>query len=189
MPSRALALALTLGLVSGGCTGAPTGPEATEDAARTTVAPQADPTSGGGAQGTATQPGRTTADGAGATPPASDTSPIPAATAPPPAGPPPCPRSDPVAAAAWTEAEGGRSLAVTPGEDLRACAGALLRWEGAPPGWEEVVALAGAEADSPAMEQQYVCHLRFARAKETWNLEPWRPAVDEETLLRARCNP
>ena len=90
---------------------------------------------------------------------------------------------------AWTQAQGGTSLAVTPGERLRACAGPLLRWESDPPGWDQVVALGGPVADSAAMRQQYACHLRFARSKDVWRLEPWRPVVGEEQLLADRCNP
>lgn len=105
------------------------------------------------------------------------------------ARPVPCPDEAAVDDVAWTEAEGGASLAVTPSSALRACAGPFLRWESEPPGWDETVALAGPSADSPAMRQQYVCHLRFARAKDVWHLEPWRPLVGEEQLLADRCNP
>lgn len=114
--------------------------------------------------------------------------PVTAEPAPPPAR-PECPTTDTIDAAVWTRAEGGRSLAVTPRAALRGCAGPLVRVEGTPPGWAEVVQLAGAEADTPVMLQQYLCHLRFAPAKDTWNLEPWRPEVDEETLLGSACNP
>lgn len=103
--------------------------------------------------------------------------------------PAPCSPDAPVEAASWGTAEGGRSLQVSPTDELRGCGGALARWEDPPPGWAAVVALAGPEADSPAMEQQYACHLRFAREKSTWNLEPWRPEVDDETLLHTLCNP
>ena len=106
-----------------------------------------------------------------------------------PTAPPDCPEDGALDSVTWTEAEGGLSLAVTPSSALRVCAGPLLRWESDPPGWTEVVDRAGPDADSDAVRQQYACHLRFARAKEVWRLEPWRPLVDEAQLLVDRCNP
>jgi hypothetical protein len=58
--------------------------------------------------------------------------------------------------------------------------------------WAEVLALAP-DADIPGMRQQFVCHWRFAElaepGKTSWNLEPWRPLVDNTTMIWSRCNP
>lgn len=102
---------------------------------------------------------------------------------------PTCPADGAIVSATWTRAEGGRSLEVVPADALRDCAGPLVRWDDIPPGWSSVLTLAGSEADSPGMLQQYTCHLRFAPAKDTWNLEPWRPDVTQEQLWATGCNP
>jgi hypothetical protein len=58
--------------------------------------------------------------------------------------------------------------------------------------WGEVLAQAP-DADTPGMRAQFVCHWRFAEfaapGKTSWDLEPWRPAVDDNTMLLAGCNP
>ncbi len=58
--------------------------------------------------------------------------------------------------------------------------------------WGEVLALAP-DADIPGMRDQFVCHFRFAEiaapGKTSWNLEPWRPVVDDDTMMAAGCNP
>ena len=58
--------------------------------------------------------------------------------------------------------------------------------------WGEVLALAPA-ADTPGMRSQILCHWHFAEfaqpGKTSWDLEPWRPPVDENTMLLAGCNP
>jgi hypothetical protein len=58
--------------------------------------------------------------------------------------------------------------------------------------WGEVVALAP-DGDTPGMRAQFLCHWRFAEfaqpGKTSWDLEPWRPAVDDDTMLLAGCNP
>ena len=47
--------------------------------------------------------------------------------------------------------------------------------------------------DTPGMAEQFRCHwdyAEFARpGKTSWNLEPWRPVVDEVTMLDSGCNP
>jgi hypothetical protein len=59
-------------------------------------------------------------------------------------------------------------------------------------GWAEVLRLSP-DADIPGMREQFVCHWEFAELSEpgktSWNLEPWRPAVSEQELLEAGCNP
>jgi hypothetical protein len=58
--------------------------------------------------------------------------------------------------------------------------------------WHEVLALSP-EAASPGMREQFVCHWNYAEAaqpgKPSWNLEPWRPVVDDQQMIAAKCNP
>jgi hypothetical protein len=58
--------------------------------------------------------------------------------------------------------------------------------------WGEVLALAP-DADTPGMRSQFLCHWRFAEfaqpGKTSWDLEPWRPAVSDNVMLAAGCNP
>jgi hypothetical protein len=58
--------------------------------------------------------------------------------------------------------------------------------------WQEVLAQT-ADADTPGMRDQFVCHWIWARMvqpnKESWNLEPWRPAVGYQATVQASCNP
>jgi hypothetical protein len=58
--------------------------------------------------------------------------------------------------------------------------------------WAEVLKLAP-DADTPGMRQQFVCHWQFAEfaepGKPSWNLEPWRPVVDDSTMIESGCNP
>lgn len=58
--------------------------------------------------------------------------------------------------------------------------------------WAEVLALSP-DADMPGMYQQFACHWELAElgqpGKTSWNLEPWRPEVSDQTLVDTRCNP
>ena len=58
--------------------------------------------------------------------------------------------------------------------------------------WAEVLALAP-DAAIPGMREQFLCHWSFAElaepGKTSWNLEPWRPEVDETQMVAAGCNP
>ena len=58
--------------------------------------------------------------------------------------------------------------------------------------WTEVLAISP-DADLPGMREQFMCHWQFAEVvepgKSSWNLEPWRPQVDDNTMLAAGCNP
>ncbi len=58
--------------------------------------------------------------------------------------------------------------------------------------WHEVLALSP-EASSPGMREQFMCHWDFAElfepGKASWNLEPWRPQVDDQQMIAAGCNP
>ncbi|NHN57170.1 DUF2599 domain-containing protein [Calidifontibacter sp. DB0510] len=90
--------------------------------------------------------------------------------------------------AVWHKGTRGRSLHVTPTESGRVAVA-----DGAEAAaWQEVLRLAP-DADTPGMWAQFDCHWRFARlaepAKPTWNLEPWRPVVEESAMQSAGCNP
>jgi hypothetical protein len=58
--------------------------------------------------------------------------------------------------------------------------------------WTEVLTLSP-DADMPGMFDQFLCHWEFAElgrpGKSSWNLEPWRPEVDDDTLVATGCNP
>ncbi|OBI46117.1 hypothetical protein A5707_21985 [Mycobacterium kyorinense] len=58
--------------------------------------------------------------------------------------------------------------------------------------WAEVLRRAP-NADTPGMRQQFVCHWQVAEfvepGKTSWNLEPWRPVVDDATMIGSGCNP
>ncbi len=58
--------------------------------------------------------------------------------------------------------------------------------------WSEVLARSP-EAGTPGMRAQFVCHWQFAEiaqpGKISWNLEPWRPVVDDAEMFASRCNP
>lgn len=88
-----------------------------------------------------------------------------------------------VDSAVWGQAEGGRSLAVSPSGWARV--GSLAAQEGL---WAQVVSHAP-DADTPGMQAQLECHELGAPDKETWNLEPWRPVVDSLEMIKDRCNP
>jgi Protein of unknown function (DUF2599) len=58
--------------------------------------------------------------------------------------------------------------------------------------WSEVLALAP-DAGTPGMREQFLCHWELAEVlqpgKTSWNLEPWRPVVDDTTMIGSGCNP
>jgi Protein of unknown function (DUF2599) len=58
--------------------------------------------------------------------------------------------------------------------------------------WSEVLVDAP-DADSASMRAQFECHWEFAEfvepGKTSWNLEPWRPVVDDTTMVQTGCNP
>lgn len=43
--------------------------------------------------------------------------------------------------------------------------------------------------ETESMENQYWCHADFAKTKNQWNLEPWRPVVSWSEMIKDRCNP
>jgi hypothetical protein len=58
--------------------------------------------------------------------------------------------------------------------------------------WAELLALSP-DADAAGMRAQFICHWQFAEiaqpGKTSWNLEPWRPVVDDAEMLASGCNP
>jgi hypothetical protein len=63
---------------------------------------------------------------------------------------------------------------------------------GAAEAWAEVLTLSP-DADTPGMRAQFICHWQFAEiaqpGKISWNLEPWRPVVDDAEMMASGCNP
>ena len=49
------------------------------------------------------------------------------------------------------------------------------------------------DAATPGMHEQFLCHWELAEVfqpgKPSWNLEPWRPVVDDTTMVSSGCNP
>lgn len=84
------------------------------------------------------------------------------------------------------------SLRVYPTPAGRAAARQLNDTGAADEAWSEVKAL-DPDADTPGMRAQFLCHWAFAEivqpGKTSWNLEPWRPVVDDQTMVDTRCNP
>ena len=84
------------------------------------------------------------------------------------------------------------SLRVYPTPAGRLAAGQLNNAAQGGEAWGEVLALAP-DADIPGMRDQFMCHWSFAEiaepGKTSWNLEPWRPLVDDATMVETRCNP
>ncbi|SOJ53202.1 hypothetical protein MSIMFB_00703 [Mycobacterium simulans] len=58
--------------------------------------------------------------------------------------------------------------------------------------WAEVLTRSP-NADSAGMRAQFVCHWQLAEiaepGKTSWNLEPWRPVVDDAEMFASSCNP
>jgi Protein of unknown function (DUF2599) len=91
----------------------------------------------------------------------------------------------------WTQSQGLPSLRVfpTPSGRMAAIQPGIANADEA---WAEVLALSP-DADTAGMRAQFVCHWRFAElvqpGKASWNLEPWRPVVDDAEMVASRCNP
>jgi hypothetical protein len=93
----------------------------------------------------------------------------------------------------WTQWNHLPSLRVYPTASGRAAAKALGSAEpDADEAWSEVLALAP-DAGTPGMREQFLCHWEVAEVlqpgKTSWNLEPWRPVVDDTTMIGSGCNP
>lgn len=95
--------------------------------------------------------------------------------------------------AQWAGSGSRTSLRIFPTASGRTAAGQLGKTpEQIDEAWSEILALAP-DADTPGMRSQFVCHWRLAEfaqpGKPSWNLEPWRPVVDDNTMLLDGCNP
>jgi hypothetical protein len=93
----------------------------------------------------------------------------------------------------WTQWNQLSSLRVYPTATGRAAANGLgSSSPEADEAWSEVLAQAP-QADTPGMRSQFRCHWDFAETlqpgKVSWNLEPWRPVVDDATMVSTGCNP
>lgn len=84
------------------------------------------------------------------------------------------------------------SLRVYPTVAGRAAARQQTTAADADEAWSEVLALSS-NADTPGMRAQFICHWQFAElvqpGKTSWNLEPWRPVVDDAEMVASGCNP
>lgn len=84
------------------------------------------------------------------------------------------------------------SLRIYPTPAGRAAARQAAPTGAADEAWAEVLALAP-DADTPGMRAQFICHWQFAEfaqpGKTSWNLEPWRPVVDDSEMVASGCNP
>jgi hypothetical protein len=93
----------------------------------------------------------------------------------------------------WVQYGVGRSsLEVFPTHSGRTEAAQLGTDTQAAEAWSEVLALSP-NADSPGMRAQFLCHWHYAEfaepGKASWNLEPWRPVVDDSEMVASDCNP
>ena len=109
-------------------------------------------------------------------------------TTPPPTTPPPY-----IDHVTWVSYGGLPTLRVYPTAAGREVAGQTAKTTAqTDEAWGEVLNRAP-DADTPGMRSQFVCHWRFAEfaqpGKTSWDLEPWRPVVDDTTMLLAGCNP
>jgi hypothetical protein len=111
------------------------------------------------------------------------------------AGAPQDPRYPPpfVDHAQWSQWNHLPSLRVYPTASGRAAAKTLgSAGPDADEAWSEVLALAPT-AGTPGMREQFLCHWEVAETvqpgKVSWNLEPWRPVVDDATMIGSGCNP
>lgn len=84
------------------------------------------------------------------------------------------------------------SLRVYPTQAGRAEAGQVGTLAEGEQAWLQVLASAP-DADIPGMREQFLCHWQLAEfaepGKTSWNLEPWRPVVDANTMVETGCNP
>ena len=93
---------------------------------------------------------------------------------------------------AWVHYGDLSSLRVYPTQAGRGASGAVGTRVDGDEAWSEVLASAP-DAALPGMREQFICHWRFAElkapGKSSWNLEPWRPVVDADTMINTGCNP
>ena len=92
----------------------------------------------------------------------------------------------------WARWHGLLSLRVFPTPSGRAASAQPGSEASASEAWAEVLALTP-DADTPGMRAQFLCHWEFAElaqpGKASWDLEPWRPVVDDAEMVASGCNP
>ncbi len=92
----------------------------------------------------------------------------------------------------WAQWRGLSSLRVFPTASGRMAAREPRTAALADEAWAEVLALSP-DADTPGMRAQFICHWQFAEfaepGKTSWNLELWRPVVDDADMVASGCNP
>ncbi len=92
----------------------------------------------------------------------------------------------------WVRLSEGPSLRVYPTPSGRAASRRPGSEADADEAWTEVLARSP-DADTAGMLAQFICHWDWAElaqpGKVSWNLEPWRPVVDDATMLNSGCNP
>jgi hypothetical protein len=92
----------------------------------------------------------------------------------------------------WMQWGGLASLRVFPTPAGRPVARHPSTAPAADEAWAEVLALSP-DADTAGMRAQFICHWQFAEmaqpGKSSWNLEPWRPVVDDAEMVASGCNP
>jgi hypothetical protein len=92
----------------------------------------------------------------------------------------------------WSRWQGLPSLRVFPTPSGRVAARQPGTAAQADEAWGEVLALSP-DADTPGMRAQFACHWQLAEfvqpGKTSWNLEPWRPVVDDAEMFATGCNP
>lgn len=97
-----------------------------------------------------------------------------------------------IARTEWTQWQGLRSLRVFPTAAGRMVPRQAATAALADKAWAEVVALSP-DSDTAGMRAQFICHWQFAElaepGKASWNLEPWRPVVDDDEMVATGCNP
>lgn len=93
---------------------------------------------------------------------------------------------------AWAQWQGLSSLRVFPTASGRLASRQPDAAALADEAWDEVLVLSP-DADTPGMRAQFICHWEFAElaqpGKTSWNLEPWRPVVDDADMVASGCNP
>ncbi len=105
---------------------------------------------------------------------------------------PPAPAPPYIDHTQWAQWQGRSSLRVFPSPAGRTAARIPATMAMADEAWAEVLALSP-DADTAGMRAQFVCHWQFAElaqpGKVSWNLEPWRPVVDDAEMVASGCNP
>jgi hypothetical protein len=105
---------------------------------------------------------------------------------------PPAPAPPYIDHTQWAQWQARASLRVFPSPAGRTASRIPEATALADEAWAEVLALSP-DADTAGMRAQFLCHWQFAElaqpGKVSWNLEPWRPVVDDSEMVASGCNP